>query len=54
MMPQISKFLDSSKQWLETLDSNTSIPEAELDEVRKAWKIWDEKFHGRNGAAMQL
>ncbi|GFY99358.1 pseudouridine synthase family protein [Actinidia rufa] len=58
MLPQISKFLDPSKspwkEWLETLDANTSIPGAELDEVRKAWKIWDEKFNGRNRAAMQL
>ena len=58
MLPQISKFLDPTKspwkEWLETLDANTSIPGAELDEVRKAWKIWDEKFNGRNRAAMQL
>ena len=57
MLPQVSKFLDPSKspwkEWLETLDANTSIPGAELDEVRKAWKIWDEKFNGRNVAAMQ-
>ncbi|KAK7385606.1 hypothetical protein VNO78_31334 [Psophocarpus tetragonolobus] len=48
VLPEVSKFLDSSNspwaKWVENLDMYSSIPNAELDEVRKAWKTWKENF----------
>ncbi|XP_034688518.1 putative tRNA pseudouridine synthase isoform X3 [Vitis riparia] len=50
ILPQVSKFLDPSKSpwhdWLENL-TLSSIPEAELDDVRTAWKLWKENFRSR-------
>ncbi|KAL4189919.1 hypothetical protein AMTRI_Chr08g167840 [Amborella trichopoda] len=45
LLPQVSSaFLDPSRppwmDWVEKLDKYASIPDAELDEVRKAWRSW--------------
>lgn len=48
VLPEVSKFLDPSmypwNEWIDNLDRHTRIPEAELDEVRDAWKQWKEKI----------
>ncbi|WJX63726.1 tRNA pseudouridine(38-40) synthase [Trifolium repens] len=50
LLPQVSKFLDPSRvpwdEWIEKLDAHTSIPNDQLDEVRKARNLWKENFDG--------
>ncbi|XP_047330568.1 putative tRNA pseudouridine synthase [Impatiens glandulifera] len=55
VLPEFSKFLDYSKppweDWVEKLDMNVGIPEEELDQVRRAWDVWNEKFEHRKLSA---
>ena len=48
MMPELSKFLDSSKSpwvdWVEKLDKHSCIPDDQLEEVREDWRTWKENF----------
>nr|CAD1841871.1 unnamed protein product [Ananas comosus var. bracteatus] len=48
LVPQVSKFLDVSKspwkEWVDNLDMYTRIPDAEMEDVRKAWKTWKEEY----------
>jgi tRNA pseudouridine38-40 synthase len=50
LLPQVLKFLDPSRvpwdEWIEKLDAHTSIPNDQLDEVRKGRNLWKENFDG--------
>ncbi|KAK7372199.1 hypothetical protein VNO80_05571 [Phaseolus coccineus] len=57
VLPEVSKFLDSSnspwEKWVENLENYSSIPDGELDEVRKAWKTWRENFRVKSASDTQ-
>ncbi|MCL7023752.1 hypothetical protein MKW94_017474 [Papaver nudicaule] len=48
LLPQLSQFLEPSQapwnKWVETLDANTGMPDAEMEDVRNAWKAWKQSF----------
>lgn len=51
LLPQVSKFLNPSRDpwngWIEKLDAHTTIPNNQLDEVRKAWNLWKQNFESQ-------
>ncbi|XP_020700426.1 putative tRNA pseudouridine synthase isoform X1 [Dendrobium catenatum] len=46
LLPQLSKFIDPKNlpwtEWIQNLENGVAISDEELDEVRKAWKIWEQ------------
>lgn len=45
LLPHLSRFLDSNNslwtEWIQNLVNGAAISDEELDEVRRAWKIWE-------------
>lgn len=56
MLPPFAEFLDPLKhpwkEWVELLDTNTRIPDSQLDDIRNAWVIWEENFWVKTDAAL--